>query len=138
MEFRGDYMPPNEPPLAWVLLWNWKYSNAYREYVPESLVPTGYVFWDAERLAQDGIKDFVVSQWETRPSVAEAMLVDRLWSPLRDERPTAEVLTDIGEKASGDAVNHSGEVEDAPQPTEDSRDASLVISEVHDFYLLHR
>ncbi|KAK7420369.1 hypothetical protein QQX98_002792 [Neonectria punicea] len=37
IEFVGDDMRPDGPPLAWVLLWGGKYANIYGEYVPESL-----------------------------------------------------------------------------------------------------
>lgn len=46
MEFTGDTIPPDGPPMAWVLLWSGKYSNICGEYVPKPLRKSGYVMWD--------------------------------------------------------------------------------------------
>ncbi|PMD41882.1 hypothetical protein L207DRAFT_511643 [Hyaloscypha variabilis F] len=82
MYFVGDAVPPDEPPLAWVLLWGGKYANIYGEYVPESLRRWGYVMWNESRWTEMGAKELVVMQWETAPELVEEIEVDCNWSPV--------------------------------------------------------
>jgi hypothetical protein len=81
MEFTGDAVPPEGPPLAWVLLWNGLYSNIYAEYVPSTVRNWGYVMWDERRWNELGARDIVVRQWETVPSQVESIEKDFGWRP---------------------------------------------------------
>lgn len=49
-ELRFDGDSTDGPPLAWVLYWQGKASNAFGDHVPASLRRWGYVMWDAHRL----------------------------------------------------------------------------------------
>lgn len=80
LNFVGDAIPPNGPPLAWVLLWGGKYANLYGGYVPESLQRWGYVVWDEPRWL--GARDLVAKQWETAPELVEAIKTAFNWSPV--------------------------------------------------------
>ena len=83
MDFAGDAVPPDEPPIAWVLLWGGKYANIYGEYVPELLRRWGYVMWDESRWSDVGAKELVAKQWETAPELVEEISNDRNWTPVR-------------------------------------------------------
>ena len=67
MEFAGDAVPPDDPPLGWVLLWNGIYVNIYGEYVPSTVQKWGYVMWDERRWSERGAKALVLKQWEAEP-----------------------------------------------------------------------
>ncbi|KAF6804407.1 hypothetical protein CSOJ01_10198 [Colletotrichum sojae] len=64
MEFTGDTVPPDAPPMAWVLLWDGKYANVYDDFVPAGLKECGYVMWDARRLDEAGLEEAIFKQWE--------------------------------------------------------------------------
>jgi hypothetical protein len=85
MEFVGDAVPPDDPPLAWVLLWGGKYANIYGGYVPESIKRWGYVMWDASRWTDMGAKELVAMQWESAPGLVEQIQFDYSWSPVEHE-----------------------------------------------------
>ena len=64
IEFRGDVVPPDGPPLAWVSLWDGLYVNRYGEHVPAVLRQCGYVLWDQSRWAKLGGPEGLISeQW---------------------------------------------------------------------------
>ncbi|KAH6844566.1 hypothetical protein B0I37DRAFT_165044 [Chaetomium sp. MPI-CAGE-AT-0009] len=65
MEFAGDAVPPDGPPLGWVLLWNGTYVNIYGDHVPPAVQNWGYVMWDEHRWDERGARALVVKQWET-------------------------------------------------------------------------
>lgn len=77
-----DAVPPDDPPLAWVLLWGGRYANIYEGYVPESLKRWGYVTWDASRWTDMGAKGLVAMQWETALKLVEQIEFDYNWSPV--------------------------------------------------------
>ncbi|KAH6627922.1 hypothetical protein F5144DRAFT_594048 [Chaetomium tenue] len=81
MEFRGDIVPPDGPPLAWVLLWGGIYANLYGEYTPSSLKDWGFVMWDERRLVELGVKDLVSIQWETEPDAISLIEEYYEWRP---------------------------------------------------------
>ncbi|OHF01735.1 hypothetical protein CORC01_02926 [Colletotrichum orchidophilum] len=138
MAFEGDAAPPDAPPFAWVLLWNGIYSNAYGEYVPESLIRTGYVFWDERRWIDEGAKNFVLKQWEGNPSYVEAILADRDWSPLEGETTTVEEFPNEDAEVSEGGEGQPGQAEDVTEPAGEWQDAGLAASQVDNLYLLHR
>ncbi|KAK3298957.1 uncharacterized protein B0H64DRAFT_386718 [Chaetomium fimeti] len=82
MEFGGDAVPPDGPPLAWVLLWGGIYANIYGGHTPTSLRNWGYVIWDERRWTELGVKDFVVRQWETEPGLANEIEEFYGWRPV--------------------------------------------------------
>ncbi|KAK3315946.1 hypothetical protein B0H66DRAFT_604252 [Apodospora peruviana] len=84
MEFGSDAVPPHGPPLAWVLLWDGKYTNIHGEgYVPKSVMRWGYVMWSEQRWADMGAKDLVARQWRKAPeAVLKIMMSCRGWAPL--------------------------------------------------------
>jgi hypothetical protein len=82
MTFVGDAVPPDGPPLAWVLLWGGRYANIYGEYVPEPLRRWGYVMWDKHRWTAMGAEQLVARQWETAPELVEEIENDCGWSPI--------------------------------------------------------
>ncbi|KAL2192587.1 hypothetical protein P885DRAFT_72864 [Corynascus similis CBS 632.67] len=82
LEFAGDAVPPNGPPLGWVLLWSGTYANIYGEYVPEIVRKWGYVMWDERRWAELGARDLVAKQWETAPDLVQEIEIDYDWHPL--------------------------------------------------------
>lgn len=82
MDFVGDALPPDGPPVAWVLLWDGKYANIYGDYVPVSLRRWGYVMWNESRWTDMGVKELIVMQWETAPGLIEEIKNDYNWSPL--------------------------------------------------------
>jgi len=94
MDFVGDAVPPDEPPLAWVLLWGGKYANIYGEYVPESLRRCGYVMWNESWWTDMGAKELVVMQWEMAPELIEEIEDDYNWSPV-DARAQLQPLSSI-------------------------------------------
>ncbi|KAI1126494.1 hypothetical protein F5Y10DRAFT_293754 [Nemania abortiva] len=63
MQFSGDSLPPNGPPLAWVLLWGGKYVHVYGNLVPESLKRWGYVMWDARRWTETASEGLIAKEW---------------------------------------------------------------------------
>ncbi|KAI0205950.1 hypothetical protein F4808DRAFT_455447 [Astrocystis sublimbata] len=64
LQFAGDAVPPDGPPVAWVQLWGGKYSNIYGDYVPESVRRWGYVMWDERRwIDMKSGKSLITSQW---------------------------------------------------------------------------
>ncbi|KXH49793.1 hypothetical protein CSIM01_03930 [Colletotrichum simmondsii] len=67
MKFMGDNVPPLSPPLAWVLLWNGRYSNVFGGFVPEELRRWGYVMWDEQRWNEmgAGAKGLIREQWKS-------------------------------------------------------------------------
>jgi hypothetical protein len=81
MQFDGDAVPPDGPPLAWVLLWNETYSNIYGSYVPPTVQSWGYVMWDERRWTELGAQDLVYQQWETHPQLVEEIGTDYGWAP---------------------------------------------------------
>ncbi|KAH9897326.1 hypothetical protein F4778DRAFT_256600 [Xylariomycetidae sp. FL2044] len=93
MYFNGDVLPPNQPPFAWVLLWNGKYANLYGDYVPELLRKWGYVMWDKQRWIDLGATDLIASQWKFSPGLVEVIEGDYGWSPLEPEREKVEATT---------------------------------------------
>ncbi|OHF01738.1 hypothetical protein CORC01_02929 [Colletotrichum orchidophilum] len=83
MEFTGDGVPPISPPLAWVLLWNGKYSNVFGGFVPGILREWGYVMWDEQRWNNMGAKNLVNEQWKLHPeSLVETMETIVHWDPI--------------------------------------------------------
>ncbi|KAH8774578.1 hypothetical protein F5883DRAFT_627792 [Diaporthe sp. PMI_573] len=82
MAFVGDGVPPDGPPLAWVLLWGGRYANICGEYVPEPLRRWGYVMWDKHRWTAMGAEQLVARQWETAPELVEEIENDCGWSPI--------------------------------------------------------
>ncbi|KAK8085768.1 hypothetical protein PG997_007039 [Apiospora hydei] len=82
LEFLGDGVPTEEgPPVAWVRLWNGKYSNLYGGYVPPSLGEWGYVMWDERRWRDLGALELVAEQWETAPKLVKSIKDRYHWSP---------------------------------------------------------
>lgn len=47
------------PPLAWVLIWDFKYSNMYADVLPPSIQDWGYIFWDMQIWFLDEMKVLV-------------------------------------------------------------------------------
>jgi hypothetical protein len=82
MEFRGDVVPPDGPPLAWVLLWSGIYANVYGECTPRSLRDWGYVMWDERRWIEFEAKDLVLRQWETEPDAVDHIERHYGWRPV--------------------------------------------------------
>ncbi|WYZ42464.1 hypothetical protein EsH8_VI_000163 [Colletotrichum jinshuiense] len=92
VDFAGDGIPPNTPPLAWVLLWNGRYANIYGDYVPELLRRCGYVIWDEQRWVDTQARDFIFKQWETAPELVEEIEMDCNWSPVEDHKQENDSL----------------------------------------------
>lgn len=67
MEFAGDAVPADGPPLGWVLLWNGIYVNIYGEHVPSTVQKWGYVMWDESRWDDWGARALVLKQWTLEP-----------------------------------------------------------------------
>lgn len=88
IDFVSDVVPPDGPPLAWVLLWGGKYANIYGAYVPESLRQWGYVIWDERRWIDMGAKELIARQWETVPELVKEMELDYDWSPIGSRNMT--------------------------------------------------
>lgn len=82
MKFGGDVVPPDGPPLAWVLLWSGIYVNIYGEFTPKSLRDWGYIMWDERRWIELGAKDLVLRQWETEPDAVDLIQELYGWSPV--------------------------------------------------------
>ncbi|KAJ0334273.1 hypothetical protein COL5a_000321 [Colletotrichum fioriniae] len=83
MKFTGDNVPPLSPPLAWVLLWNGRYSNVFGGFVPDELRRWGYVMWDEQRWNKmgAGAKDLIRGQWKSHPeNLVEIMETVVYWS----------------------------------------------------------
>lgn len=49
--FDGDKL--DSPPLAWILFWQYEFSNLSGIYIPGSLRRWAFVIWDATRLDSD-------------------------------------------------------------------------------------
>ncbi|KAL2139007.1 hypothetical protein VTI28DRAFT_5912 [Corynascus sepedonium] len=81
LKFTGDTVPPDGPPLAWVLLWGGTYANLYGEYIPSKLKQWGHVMWDERRWVELGAKSLVSKQWETAPELVELIEVYYGWRP---------------------------------------------------------
>ncbi|KAK3290890.1 uncharacterized protein B0H64DRAFT_478744 [Chaetomium fimeti] len=81
MEFAGDAVPPNGPPLGWVLLWNGTYVNIYGEHVPPTVQKWGYVMWDERRWSELEAKTLVLKQWETEPDRIKDIEIFYGWKP---------------------------------------------------------
>jgi hypothetical protein len=82
MKFGGDVVPPDGPPLAWVLLWGGVYANLYGQYTPSSLRYWGYVMWDERRWIEMGAKDLVSRQWGTARGAIEEIEEVYGWRPV--------------------------------------------------------
>ncbi|KAK7430734.1 hypothetical protein QQZ08_002778 [Neonectria magnoliae] len=82
IDFVGDGMRPDGPPLAWVLLWGGKYANIYGEYVPESLRRWGYVMWNERQWNDSGAKELIATQWQTAPELVDEIENDYDWRPV--------------------------------------------------------
>ncbi|KAI1311715.1 hypothetical protein F5Y03DRAFT_286812 [Xylaria venustula] len=83
MHFMGDTVPPDRPPVAWVVLWGRKYSNIYGEYVPQLVRRWGYVMWDEDRWVDMGADEsFIVRQWEMSPNLVRYIKNDYNWRPV--------------------------------------------------------
>lgn len=76
--FTGD--DSARPPLAWVLLWNGKYSNLYGEYMPKKLRRQGYVMWDEQRLADKGLKEYFIRLWAESPELERVQADWPVWN----------------------------------------------------------
>jgi hypothetical protein len=81
VQFDGDAVPPDGPPLGWVLLWNETYSNLIGEYVPDTVKEWGYVMWDERRWIELGAEDLVYQQWDRRPDMVEIIGNLYGWAP---------------------------------------------------------
>lgn len=95
VDFAGDGIPPNTPPLAWVLLWNGRYANIYGDYVPELLRRCGYVIWDEQRWIDTQARDFIFKQWETAPELVEEIEMDCNWSPVEYHKQDNDSLEEF-------------------------------------------
>lgn len=85
VEFTGD--GGDEPPLAWVCLWNGKYANIYGDYVPWPLRRCGYVMWDERRWKGRAVEEVVARQWDMEPALVVEILNDYGWCPVDDSVP---------------------------------------------------
>lgn len=93
LEFAGDHVPPDGPPLAWVLFWHGKYSNAYGGYIPRPLQEWGYVLWDSRRWAENlEAREQIGSILETDTELVDEILADRGWNPLDYEQPDLSTI----------------------------------------------
>lgn len=81
MEFAGDAVPANGPPLGWVLLWNGIYVNIYGEHVPSTIQKWGYVMWDERRWNDSRAKALVLKQWVAEPERAKDIEMFYGWKP---------------------------------------------------------
>jgi hypothetical protein len=81
MEFAGDAVPPDGPPLGWVLLWNGIYVNISGEHVPSTVQKWGYVMWDKRRWSGWGARALVLKQWEAGPERVENIEMFYGWKP---------------------------------------------------------
>jgi hypothetical protein len=81
MQFDGDAILLEGPPLGWVLLWHETYYNFFGEYVPDTVKEWGYVIWDERRWTELGANDLVYTQWETVPVVVEWIGTAYGWAP---------------------------------------------------------
>lgn len=82
IRFVGDAVPPDGPPLAWVLLWGGKYANIYGKLVPKLLRRWGYVMWDERRWTAMGAERLVARQWETASKLVNYIKNLYGWSPI--------------------------------------------------------
>lgn len=81
IEFVGDAVPPDGPPLGWVLLWGGIYSNICGEYVPRPVRRWSYVMGDERRWTGLGTREFVARQWATAPDLVGEIECDYCWRP---------------------------------------------------------
>jgi hypothetical protein len=81
MDFTGDAVPPDGPPLAWVLLWGGTYANLFGEYIPKALKQWGHVMWDARRWAELGAEHLVSKQWLAARDIVEEIEDHYGWRP---------------------------------------------------------
>ncbi|KAI0538974.1 hypothetical protein GGR58DRAFT_512654 [Xylaria digitata] len=97
MSFAGDLLPPNGPPLAWVVLWGGRYTNFYGGAAPTQPKRWGYTMWDARRWADVGekkLKELFVEQWKKSRSAIECISRFVDWKP-----SDVESSEDAGETA---------------------------------------
>ncbi|KAI0186990.1 hypothetical protein EV127DRAFT_345345 [Xylaria flabelliformis] len=85
MNFVGDSLPLDGPPLGWVLLWHGVYVNCYGQLAPTSLKRWGYVMWDAERWGGLGVEELIAKQWKPRSSKVRLLRWTCGWRPLSVE-----------------------------------------------------
>ncbi|KAI0436547.1 hypothetical protein F4803DRAFT_572328 [Xylaria telfairii] len=81
MEFLGDSLPLDGPPLAWVVLWDGIYVNLYGEFTPNSLKRWGYVMWDASRWDGMRVDELIALLWNSKPSMLEVIERACGWNP---------------------------------------------------------
>ncbi|KAI1347688.1 hypothetical protein F5Y01DRAFT_294547 [Xylaria sp. FL0043] len=82
MGFRGDSLPADGPPLAWVHVWDGRYVNKFGDIMPESLNRCGYVMWDARRWDGVGDREFFTKKWLARPDHLERIKRELGWTPV--------------------------------------------------------
>ncbi|KAK8127874.1 hypothetical protein PG984_008982 [Apiospora sp. TS-2023a] len=86
LEFAGDSIPPDGPPLGWCLLWNKRYANIYGQLVPKPFRRTGYVIWDAGRwdAMSCDLRKLIAKIWADDPKTVEWVQAtcDWSWSPV--------------------------------------------------------
>ncbi|KAI1261903.1 hypothetical protein F5Y18DRAFT_400024, partial [Xylariaceae sp. FL1019] len=83
LNFLGDSVSCNTPPLGWVLLWGGRYFNLWGAYTPEGVKRLGHVIWDKRRWDDMEVKDIVAKQWETADPVLKDELKDKFsWTPI--------------------------------------------------------
>ncbi|KAI1739731.1 hypothetical protein F4680DRAFT_459036 [Xylaria scruposa] len=90
MDFPGDSLPLDGPPLGWVLLWHGVYVNFYGELAPTSLKRWGYVMWDAGRWEGLGAEQLMARQWKPRSSKVRLLKSMCGWCPLSVEAGSNE------------------------------------------------
>ncbi len=64
--FHGDNEPrlgKKYPPLAWILIWEGRYSNLFGYVIPDNMRLWGYIMWDVIRLEHTGVKDVLIRQF---------------------------------------------------------------------------
>ncbi|KAI0798910.1 hypothetical protein GGR55DRAFT_693041 [Xylaria sp. FL0064] len=82
MGFRGDSLPVDGPPLAWVRVWDGRYVNKFGDIMPKSLNRCGYVMWDARRWDGVGEREFFTKKWLARPDHLERIKRELGWTPV--------------------------------------------------------
>ncbi|KAI0548054.1 hypothetical protein F4679DRAFT_551787 [Xylaria curta] len=90
MDFPGDSLPLDGPPLGWVLLWHGIYVNFYGELAPTSLKRWGYVMWDAGRWDGLGAEQLMAKRWKPRSKKVRLLQSMCGWCPLRVEAGSNE------------------------------------------------
>ncbi|KAF2968599.1 hypothetical protein GQX73_g4971 [Xylaria multiplex] len=84
VSFAGDLLPPDGPPLAWVVLWDGRYTNFYGGAAPTQLKRWGYVMWDARRWADVGekeLRELFVEQWKKSREAIDCINLFIYWEP---------------------------------------------------------